>query len=468
MILFSHRQIKCYLIIKLRTLSLGLLSVFTLLTVNPVYSTTFKIEVFKDDNLQLTGLGVVISPGVVMVYDELLLAGDTFVVTTKENSREVIWQQQTLPDSKLALLHVENMAAQQPSIFAKQNIGAEQQVNVIDHRNSLRSGITLKDTTAPVTQHTILLERNEFGAPIFNRCGELIGLSSHSKQEINKGLPLLTADFQYFIPVAELVSQLKKTGIHIQIASAVCAELNYSSTSEPTAKQTSIEDNNQYTAPGVNTLRQLDIGDSSRTHEKQTQVQKQAPYPTATEEQASKLTQPNDKAVESTNNQQYLWLVVALLFIAGILATLWHSLKPKTVPEKASPQVMDFSSPAQLEKVEQPDLLLASSEPDTVLQIKILAGTLNRAKNGIIIGRSINQSDYVIPDESVSRAHCQLENQHGQIYLNDLHSANGTHINSIPLTPGVKHAISDGDTITVGKLTLTAHLIHHEKKKPGN
>lgn len=55
-------------------------------------------------------------------------------------------------------------------------------------------------------------------------------------------------------------------------------------------------------------------------------------------------------------------------------------------------------------------------------------------KNSFLIGRS-GQCDVVIPHESVSRKHCQIDYRDGELYVTDLGSINGVAIDGQTIAP---------------------------------
>lgn len=74
------------------------------------------------------------------------------------------------------------------------------------------------------------------------------------------------------------------------------------------------------------------------------------------------------------------------------------------------------------------------------------------AKDSIIIGRMAG-SDVVISDPEVSRRHASITWERGQPVIRDLGSTNGTFVNDVCLTG--PRALSDGDTIGLGKIQLS-------------
>lgn len=61
-------------------------------------------------------------------------------------------------------------------------------------------------------------------------------------------------------------------------------------------------------------------------------------------------------------------------------------------------------------------------------------------------------------EHGISRIHAVLECNENGIYLMDLGSRNGTIVNNLPLTAFNPHLLRDGDTVSLGKLTVTVAL----------
>lgn len=81
----------------------------------------------------------------------------------------------------------------------------------------------------------------------------------------------------------------------------------------------------------------------------------------------------------------------------------------------------------------------------------------------IIIGRQPREDDPPVSVDleefdghslGISRHHCMLKAFRGYLILVDLDSINGTFINGKRAMPLKRYALTDGDTLTVGRLTL--------------
>ena len=76
----------------------------------------------------------------------------------------------------------------------------------------------------------------------------------------------------------------------------------------------------------------------------------------------------------------------------------------------------------------------------------------------VVIGRSA-PADIVLPDASISRAHCRISIALGEVIVVDLGSRNGTFIDGAPITGGATLAI--GSRLRVG-----SHVLEHELRHP--
>lgn len=72
-------------------------------------------------------------------------------------------------------------------------------------------------------------------------------------------------------------------------------------------------------------------------------------------------------------------------------------------------------------------------------------------KKSVIVGRS-PKCDLVIPHESISRNHCQIEIIKGLFYITDLGSSNGVTVNGQRIPPKTKVALATTSQVSLGKL----------------
>ncbi len=77
------------------------------------------------------------------------------------------------------------------------------------------------------------------------------------------------------------------------------------------------------------------------------------------------------------------------------------------------------------------------------------------AQPEIILGRDPG-SDVPLLDDTVSARHARMTYHHGQWWLEDLASTNGTFLNNTPIS--MQTVITSGDEISCGSVSLTISL----------
>ncbi|MGF1528144.1 MAG: GGDEF domain-containing protein [Candidatus Competibacterales bacterium] len=85
-------------------------------------------------------------------------------------------------------------------------------------------------------------------------------------------------------------------------------------------------------------------------------------------------------------------------------------------------------------------------------------GKMHRIEqDAVVVGRA-SEADFPINDVAVSRRHARLVRSEGDLFIEDLTSANGTYINGQRVT--TPRPLKDGDKIAVGSLTVLKFAYH--------
>jgi serine protease Do len=72
-------------------------------------------------------------------------------------------------------------------------------------------------------------------------------------------------------------------------------------------------------------------------------------------------------------------------------------------------------------------------------------------RDGVKIGRDPEKNQIVIDDSEASREHAWVGEENGNVVVKDLHSLNGTYINTVAGNSIRSGALQDGDTVIIGK-----------------
>ncbi len=81
-------------------------------------------------------------------------------------------------------------------------------------------------------------------------------------------------------------------------------------------------------------------------------------------------------------------------------------------------------------------------------------------KAGVSFGRDEALVDFSIPDDLVSRRHLRFTWADGKVRAEDLNSTNGTFLNGRQLNAYNPVTVNVGDSIRIGRLTLSVSLLH--------
>lgn len=88
-------------------------------------------------------------------------------------------------------------------------------------------------------------------------------------------------------------------------------------------------------------------------------------------------------------------------------------------------------------------------------------GTLVPIDEAVVLGRT-DEADVVLDDESLSRRHARFMRMHGQYYLQDLDSTNGTFVDGHRISTPV--TLEDGSRIQLGKSTLLRFALQDDRE----
>lgn len=81
---------------------------------------------------------------------------------------------------------------------------------------------------------------------------------------------------------------------------------------------------------------------------------------------------------------------------------------------------------------------------------------------GVTIGRHSALCDLAVDDPSISRRHVRIGRGAGGLFVEDVHSLNGTFVDDKLLDPFEPVPLQEGDTLTLGRVTLTVSRLGDE------
>jgi hypothetical protein len=187
------------------------------------------------------------------------------------------------------------------------------------------------------------------------------------------------------------------------------------------------------------------------------------------EKHAKALAASRDKAIHDAaaamakQRQQMLWelggaagCILLLALAGGILLARSRGRRKRAEVDAgvARREAMEAVTPVPGAS----DLLLEGVGGGAAMALKIPAIALNPQTGGAVIGRSPQDTAFVINHPSVSRRHCRMVVEDGVLQVKDLQSTNGTAVNGQTIA-GSGAPIGAGDTLTLGEVQLKVRKI---------
>lgn len=99
------------------------------------------------------------------------------------------------------------------------------------------------------------------------------------------------------------------------------------------------------------------------------------------------------------------------------------------------------------------------NEPSAVLQSLSDGQRYVLDKDCVVFGKDASSADYVLANDTISRAHAEIIRRNGGYYVTDLNSTNGTYINSKKLPKNTQIEVSNGDTVKFSNIELRFMII---------
>jgi FHA domain len=156
----------------------------------------------------------------------------------------------------------------------------------------------------------------------------------------------------------------------------------------------------------------------------------------------------------------YAFLALLYLFFARVLWAVWSEVRGPRIgnPQAANARgAVDPTAPAQRPPAPmKPSRAARKGVPARliVLQPKVRKGAGYPLTDEIVLGRADSCAIGLPDDTFASQLHARVFRREGKMWVEDLGSTNGTHVNGARLTSAVQLAI--GDRLQVGNTIFEA------------
>jgi uncharacterized membrane protein len=296
--------------------------------------------------------------------------------------------------------------------------------------------------------------RGGYGAPVFNRCGQLVGLVRPKPGMSDEDL------WKPHLPVGAtavdrntLVEVLGGIGVTAKPAEERCLSVGEELAAE---KQRAERD---AAAQARKKQQQLERERQARKEAEADRDQVASELAEAKSDTSEivseihkKVEQLDKDNTETAEKNQYLtWAITGgsafgLIFIGGLMVKRRRDLgRAEKALEAATARFGDC-------RFEGTD---SNGAP---VAFFVLGQDLLQRTSGLLVGRNPDKVNVVIADDTVSREHARLFVENQRLHVEDLNSTGGTRLNGTPVTGTSAVAIS-GDVIEFGEVSLTLTIV---------
>ena len=347
------------------------------------------------------------------------------------------------------------------------------------------SGVLEPRTEVPsgYYQHNALVGDTSAGGPLFNNCGEVVGVitrGTKSRSLLKRLFGSAPDAVGYAVPIEWLERQFGALGMQLARTDTVCLSESAqveSAQQAVEAAESEAESAQQAVEVAQTELdavkNQLQAAQGASEEEKQRlqdeiDARQRIVNDASIREQAAQimLAETSDKLRQAqVREKQYIqWgsAVLALLLVLLVLALI---LRRRAVNrerrEKAAAQArlakreMDEARIRRTPSVflEGIDAVDASGQ-----QMALRIPGVSVATAGAVIGRNPGDSDFVVNHPQVSRKHFRLFLDQDALMIEDLGSTNGTTVDGNPLKAGEAVALNDISRVECGHLHLAVSI----------
>ena len=324
-------------------------------------------------------------------------------------------------------------------------------------------------------RHNALAGERRHGAPLFNNCGQVVGVIV-DRAAAPPGSALAA-------PAEWLAATFGGAGLAPVRADEVCLSETERARAAVEESERRAEEAEQARAAAEEALRAVEeqvrgaAGDQAAAEEaERARAAAEEALRAAAEEaearaaEAGRLrTAAEDRAAEAERGRQAAWRYAVWAVAAGgalSVLPLWlvarrsraraaRAGRAAAEEAAAARTAMAARDAADREAAAVPDVVLVGTGPDGGLISLRVPGRAVAGPSGAVVGRSPFDGEVVLNHPEVSRRHFRLFRADGALMVEDLGSMNGTALDGAPLVAGAGRPVAAGARLCVGQIEFT-------------
>jgi FHA domain len=475
-------------------------------------STTATVNVLKDGKVVQSGVGALVADETLIVNHLLVAQGNQIQVSDSQTGAVLLGALSAISqETDLALVSVKGLHGT-PFTFALEAINPGRKIYLAVAASDLREGTLHSVLPAgdkvhfKHVQHTVPVGDGEFGAPLLNNCRELAGVSHNKKKGMFNARLSPSSTLSVSSQLEILKSFLADNKISITTAAQSClSEKDQLAMLEKEKQQREAtikkaEKDKEKKDAALEKLRkekqkkELELEEAKKQSQskeeelKESEQERMAREDELKKAEEEKLKQEEKlKAIEEQQKQEReqrasekkkqltIAIGLGLVFLIFIVITFMLMRKRRAqlqqVEQESKAKKHELSvEKAKYEAVQEElqhasstfnDILIVGKDEDGVEhRVKITGDTLAQSTEGVVLGRSAQNANFVLNVEGVSREHLKLTLVDGKVIVEDLASFNGTAISGKTLEAGQSTMLNNNDEIRVGTVTGRACFLN--------
>ena len=488
------------------------------INVDSVTSSLVKVRSHVDNNVVAEGGGFVVSDGYIVTNAHLLVEAESITVVSLKSGAEFVARLhgELYSDRNLALLRVTGLGLP-PLNFSEQGTETGRTVETLQLTGDTDVQVFIGvigaylhvpftpegDSASGLYQHYALVSSAGYGMPLFNECGDVIGMNVpdptraswpfHNAANPVGSVPALM--------ISEITAILTDSNIPHTVVSEECLSAVERAERERASAEERLSALEQATQDSLNQERAARLNAEEAARSSKAEAESTRIALLATEQ--AKVTADSIHRARADSLQAAAKDSMALLesIADSVQTVLQDSLKAESTQfssrlqeiiyvavgilvvllvgwfifaRKKKAQISDASARASSAEQDAEVARKAAELAPVPAPFKcVLDGTDDSGRafvvniselalgfvSGVVLGRSPANSEFLIDHQEVSREHVRLVQDSGHLYVEDLDTLNGTRVNGQPVTQGDPVEIDDGDRLEIGPVAFTVRLI---------
>ena len=352
--------------------------------------------------------------------------------------------------SNLALIQPRTATAAQlptPYVFANQPAESQRQVSAFDVVEPLTDSKLIDGTLAKIRvgdaqkptlySHNALTNPQSAGAPLFNNCGEVVGVIGVK----SSGLFAQSKAESAVAIAGDWVIEKLIGADNIKRADEVCL-----------SAAAAIEKTEEEKRALAEELRKSEA--EKRAVEEAARQQAEADNQAL----ARADEQAQQSAAEQAQYREYIkWASVIGALLLALLILFAALRRRANLRAKTATQNLATMKQRDEKVAATPEVFIEGGTISERFAIRIPPAQLAKP-GGVVIGRNPQQCDFVINHPQMSRQQFNLTHEDGMLMIRDLGSSNGTTVGGRKLTADESTMLADGSNIEINQLNFIVQV----------